>query len=77
MFYVSADKLPTGGQDADSPGAVRHSGAPKTLLQLIQEKNAAQGKTPATRADLRFGTGPDGRVFLLNKADGVIRELVR
>ena len=51
------------------------SGAPRTLLPLIQEKNTAQGKTPATRADLRFGPGPDGRVFLLNKADGVIREM--
>jgi len=30
----------------------------------------------ATRTDLRFGEGPDGRVFLLNKQDGVIRELV-
>ena len=37
----------------------------------------SQGKKPATRADLRFGTGPDGRMFLLNKADGVIREVVR
>ena len=31
----------------------------------------------AGRADLRFGTGPNDRVFLLNKADGTIREIVR
>jgi len=42
---------------------------------LIREKNAAQGRPAAERADLRFGTGPDDRVFLLNKQDGVVREL--
>ena len=40
---------------------------------MIQEKNLAQGKTPATRADLRLGPGPDNQMFLLNKGDGVIR----
>jgi hypothetical protein len=28
------------------------------------------------RTDLRFGEGPEGRLFLLNKHDGVIREIV-
>jgi glucose/arabinose dehydrogenase len=77
VFYVNADKLPSGGQDPIRRVVFGISGTPRTLLSLIQEKNQAQGKKPATRADLRFGTGPDGRVFLLNKADGVIRELVR
>lgn len=91
IFYVSADKLPNGGQDAirrilfDDPSTVLgvalsssngDGGESKTLLQLIQAKNAAQGKTPATRADLRFGLGPDGQVFVLNKRDGTIRLLV-
>ena len=52
------------------------SGDSKTLLQVIQEKNREQGRSPASRADLRFGSGPDGQVFLLNKRDGVIRLLV-
>lgn len=51
------------------------SGEPKTLLQLVQEKNAEQGRNPADRTDLRFGTGPDNQVFILNKHDGVIRRL--
>ena len=51
-------------------------GGAKTLLQLVQEKNREQGRSPATRADLRFGTGPDGQIFLLNKRDGTIRLLV-
>jgi len=43
---------------------------------VIQEKNRAQGKTPATRADLRLSSGPGDQVFLLNKGDGTIRRLV-
>jgi hypothetical protein len=77
IFYFDADNLPKGGQDAIrrvllSDGA----GTPKTLLQIIRETNTKQGRMPATRADLRFGQGPDGQIFLLNKADGVIRVLV-
>ena len=45
------------------------------MLQVIQEKNTAQGKTPATRSDLRLSGGPDNQVFLLNKGDGTIRVL--
>jgi glucose/arabinose dehydrogenase len=78
IFYVNADRLPGGGQDPirrillnDLSGG----GAQKTVLQVIQAKNAAQGKTPATRADLRFGEGPNQQIFLLNKGDGTIRVL--
>ncbi len=77
IFYISADNLPHGGQDPIRRVLlVQDGGAPKTLLQLIQEKNAAQGKPAATRADLRFDEGPDGQVLLLNKHDGTIRRLV-
>ena len=75
VFYVSADQLPTGGQDAIRRVLFRHDGASATLLQLIRAKNGGQGRSPAVRADLRFGTGPDGQIFLLNKRDGVIRLL--
>jgi hypothetical protein len=78
VFYVSADKLPAGGQDAIRRVLfTQQGGEAKTLLQLINDKQAAQGTGPAPRADLRFGTGPDGQVFLLNKRDGTIRLLVR
>ena len=76
IFYVHADKLPGGGQNAIRRILLDAGGAPKTLLQLIQEKNAKQGKKPATRADLRISSGRDGRVFLTNKHDGTIRLLV-
>jgi hypothetical protein len=72
VFYFNADRLPGGGQDAIGRILFNSGGTAKTLMQLIKEKTPS-----ATRADLRFGTGPDDRVFLLNKQDGVIREIVR
>jgi len=77
VFYVSADQLPRGGQDAIRRVLFNSGGSAKTLLTLIKEKNAAQKRSAADRADLRFGTGPENRVFLLNKQDGTIREIVR
>jgi glucose/arabinose dehydrogenase len=75
MFHVSADNLPKGGQDAirrvlfvTSPGA-----APRPLLAILQDKNRSQGKPPSPRADLRFDADATGRIFVLTKADGVLR----
>ena len=79
VFHVPADGTLEGGQ-----GAIRRvnflTGAkgekPRTLLQLVNEKLAGQGKPAAMRVDLRFGFGPQGQIFLLNKRDGVIRLMV-
>ena len=76
VFYVQADKLPQGGQDAIRRILFNQNGEAKTLLELVQDKNTKQGKQPAPRADLRFGYGPNGQLFVLNKHDGVIRLLV-
>ncbi|OFV91460.1 MAG: hypothetical protein A3G76_15580 [Acidobacteria bacterium RIFCSPLOWO2_12_FULL_65_11] len=76
IFYFNADTLPKGGQDSIRRVLFNDKGVPKTLLQLIQEKAAALGKQPVSRADLRFGPGPDGQIFILNKRDGTIRLLV-
>ena len=77
IFYVNADKLPkNGGQDAIRRIVFNDKGQTKNLFELVKEKTAAQGRKPPTRADLRFGEGPDGRIFILNKWDGVIREIV-
>jgi hypothetical protein len=76
VFYVNADNLPRGGQDAIRRVLFNDNGQSKTLLELIKAANARQGKAPATRADLRFGLGPDGQIFLLNKGDGIVRLLV-
>ena len=77
MFYVHADKLPpNGGQDTIRRIVFNDKGQAKTLLDLVKEKIAAKGLKPSNRADLRYGEGPDGRIFILNKWDGVIREIV-
>lgn len=76
VFWIPADDLPDGGQDAIRRVLFLDDGEPKRLLQLVREKNEEQGREPAEQADLRFGSGPDGQVFLLNKFDGVIRRLV-
>ena len=79
MFHVSADQLPNGGQDPIRRVLfVTAAGeTPRTFLQIIQEKNRSQGRPEATRADLRFDMSAAGRIYLLNKADGVIRVVER
>jgi hypothetical protein len=77
IFHVDANALPNGGHTA-----IRRvlfldgAGTQRTLLQLIQEKNQAQGKKPAVRADLRLGVSQDGRIFVMNKRDGIVRMIV-
>jgi hypothetical protein len=76
IFYVDADKLPGGGQSFHRV-LFNEKGETKTLLDLIKEKNTAQGKPPAARADLRMAMGPNNRLFIMNKRDGTIREVVK
>ena len=76
IFYLPADDLPNGGQDPIRRILLTDAEQPQTLLHVIQTKQAAQGKTPATRVDLRMYPGPQGQVFLLNKRDGLIRVMV-
>ncbi|MEM6332912.1 MAG: PQQ-dependent sugar dehydrogenase [Planctomycetota bacterium] len=47
-----------------------------TLLELINEERGLRGISSTNRTDLRYSVGTGGRVFVLNKRDGVIRELV-
>jgi hypothetical protein len=76
LFYVDADNLPKGGQAAIRRILFDDNGTTKTLLQLIQEKNKSQGKTPAKRCDMRVNLGQQGKIYVLNKMDGTIRMLV-
>jgi hypothetical protein len=77
IFYVHADDPPSGGQSAIRRVLFRDDGQSKTLLQLVQEKNGEQGREAASRVDLRFGVGPADRLFVLDKHDGIVREVVR
>ena len=75
IFYFSADNVPNGGQDPIRRVMLVDKGTAKTLLNVIRDRAFAQGKGQPPRADLRFGTGPDNQLFLLNKQDGVVRLL--
>jgi glucose/arabinose dehydrogenase len=77
LFYVNADHLPSGGQDAIRRILLNEGGTAKTFLEVIRAKNMQQGKMPATRADLRMNMGPDDQIFLLNKGDSTIRVLTK
>jgi hypothetical protein len=76
VFHVPADGLSSGGQAPVRRVLFRSGGGTATYLELIRAKTVQQGREPATRADLVFGRGPEGRVFLLNKWDGIVREIV-
>jgi hypothetical protein len=76
ILHFDADDLPEGGTSGIRRVLLRDGGEPKTLLRLIREKNVEQGREPASRTDLRFGSGPEEQVFLLNKHDGTIRLMV-
>jgi glucose/arabinose dehydrogenase len=73
LFYVSADRLPEGGQKPIRRVLINSGGEAKRILEVVQEKNTVQGKKPATRVDLRLNLGAGNQIFLLNKADGTIR----
>ena len=73
VFTLDADgELPSGGQDPLTELLfVSEAGETVRLIDLIRGEGFDTG-----RADLRFGYGADGEVFVLNKRDGVIRQLV-
>jgi hypothetical protein len=79
LFWFDADKLPQGGVTGMHRVLLQPAGGqPTKLLTLIREKNVQQSRPQqATRADLRFGSAADGRLFLLNKADGTIRVVLK
>lgn len=77
IFHVDANDLPDGGQNAVHRVLLDDgSGEARTLLELVEEKRKAQDRSSAGRVDLRLGSTPGGRIFLLNKHDGVLRLLV-
>lgn len=77
IFHFDADNVPQGGNEGIRRLLLRDSdGNQHTLLELIRQTNEQQGRALADRADMRINMGPDKRVFVLNKQDGVVRELL-
>ncbi len=50
-----------------------HNGQEKSLLQILRDE---LGNQSLSRTDMRFGTGPNNELYVLNKRDGVIRKFV-
>jgi hypothetical protein len=76
ILHISADDDPNGDRRTIHRVLLRDADALRTFLQVIRASAAEQGRPSVERADLRFATSHDGRVFLLNKHDGVIREVI-
>ena len=76
IFYVDADHLSAGGNSTIRRILLNDGGTPKTLMQVIGDRRQARGGSAAFRADLRFGFSSDGNIFVLNKQDGIIRQVV-
>ena len=81
-MYVDVSSGPPAERSGVDPFAelilvdVDGTGLPVDLLEIINDTRNANGISDSNRADLRWSLGIDGRVFLTNKKDGVIRELV-
>lgn len=67
LFYADAASLESGARSPIFKLGLVYHGAPATLA----------GITRNSHADLRFGLGEDGEIYLLTKADGAVRKLVR
>lgn len=77
LFHFDADDLPDGGNDEIRRLLLRTPGGEaQTLLGIIRATNETQGRTPTQRTDVRIDADATGRVYVLNKHDGVIRRLV-
>ena len=76
IFFVNADTLPEGGQDAIRRVLLNDRGTVKTLRQVVRDTAFSHGRGMPVRVDLRFGTGPGDQLFLLNKQDGIVRTLL-
>ncbi|MEQ9569773.1 MAG: PQQ-dependent sugar dehydrogenase [Longimicrobiales bacterium] len=75
IFVFDADEPPEGGTTGLRRVLLDPGSGATSFLEIVRARTEAQGRGPASRTDLRFAAGPDGRVFLLNKHDGTIREL--
>lgn len=76
IFHFDADSPPDGGNQGFGRLLLRSADGAEPFLQVMRRAAREAGRDEPRRADLRFGQGPDGRIFLLNKHDGIIRELV-
>jgi glucose/arabinose dehydrogenase len=68
IFYLDADDLVIGRQAVIHELTLLRNGVETTLLDILGRDR---------RADLRFGMGEDGEIYILTKRDGMIRTWYR
>jgi uncharacterized protein YjbI with pentapeptide repeats len=66
MFYIPVKDLAFGRQAKIRELTLHYGGRPQTLLQILGND---------ARADLHFGMGQDGEIFVLTMGDGMVRTL--
>ncbi|MFP4069944.1 MAG: PQQ-dependent sugar dehydrogenase, partial [Opitutales bacterium] len=78
IFLLDVDSDPLdGGQDGiEELKPLTPEGTATHLLDLINAARTAHGLNSSSRADLRFSVGSPGKLFILNKHDGIVRQLV-
>ena len=77
-FILNVDSDPLdGGQDGLRELVLRdESGSPARFLDIMNTARSARGLGFRNRADLRFSVNTPGRMFLINKGDGIVRRIV-
>jgi hypothetical protein len=68
VFAIDAENAGGGGSGAIRTVRLSFDGIENTLLRKLRSEG-----NDSERVDLRFGTDQTGRIFLLNKQDGIIR----
>ena len=76
VLDVDSDPLDGGQSGLFELVTLDENGDRVRLIDLINQTRAANNLGAAGRADLRYSVGTDGQVFVLNKQDGTIRQLV-
>ena len=77
IFYVNADKLPRRADRRPCAASCSTTRARRSrCCRSSARRTPRRAEAAAERADLRFGKGPQGQIFVLNKRDGIIRLLV-
>ncbi|MEX0331199.1 MAG: sorbosone dehydrogenase family protein [Puniceicoccaceae bacterium] len=77
IFLLDLDSDPlVGGQDGFVEVLVREGGgSAMRMLDVINSARTARSLSTTSRADLRFSVNTPGRIYLINKQDGIIRRM--
>lgn len=76
ILNVDADPL-NGGQDGLRELLLLDAeGTPSRFLEMMNAARSARGLGFKSRADLRFSVNTPGRIYLINKGDGIVRRIV-